>query len=106
MTVQVGIVNLLLETHGGARRQGDATWYILMTYLHIRFIFFLMTNGLNLFLRIGPFQVAFWGLSDDLLHSQFFFVIFVERVKLDALPICAWTGILIYIFNILSGHLP
>lgn len=26
MTVQVGIVNLLLETHGGARRQGDATW--------------------------------------------------------------------------------
>uniref|UniRef100_A0A453D1F9 Uncharacterized protein n=1 Tax=Aegilops tauschii subsp. strangulata TaxID=200361 RepID=A0A453D1F9_AEGTS len=24
MTVQVGIVNLLLETHGGARRQGDA----------------------------------------------------------------------------------
>ncbi|KAL6844544.1 hypothetical protein ACP4OV_026217 [Aristida adscensionis] len=26
MTVQVGIVNLLLETHGGARRQGGATW--------------------------------------------------------------------------------
>ena len=28
MTVQVGIVNLLLETHRGARRQGDATWYL------------------------------------------------------------------------------
>ena len=30
MTVQVGIVNLLLETHGGPRRQGDATWYLLI----------------------------------------------------------------------------
>lgn len=30
MTVQVGIVNLLLETHGGSRRQGDATWYLLI----------------------------------------------------------------------------
>jgi len=28
MTVQVGIVNLQLETHGGAHRQGDATWYL------------------------------------------------------------------------------
>ncbi|BAF15875.1 uncharacterized protein [Oryza sativa Japonica Group] len=26
MTVQVGIVNLLLETHGGPRHQGGATW--------------------------------------------------------------------------------
>lgn len=30
MTVQVGIVNLLLETHGGVRRQGGATWYLLL----------------------------------------------------------------------------
>ena len=28
MTVQVGMVNLLLETHGGVHRQGDATWYL------------------------------------------------------------------------------
>ena len=26
MTLQVGVVNLLLETHGGARRRGGATW--------------------------------------------------------------------------------
>ena len=30
MTVQVGIVNLLLETHGGSRQRGDATWYLLI----------------------------------------------------------------------------
>jgi hypothetical protein len=45
MTIQVGIVNLLLETHGGARHQGDATWYILV----IQF-FFLTTNGAKKFI--------------------------------------------------------
>lgn len=45
MTVQVGIVNLLLETHGGARHQGDATWYlsnlvfITMSPLHTQSLF-------------------------------------------------------------------
>ena len=28
MTLEVRTVNLLLETHGGARRQGGATWYL------------------------------------------------------------------------------
>lgn len=41
MTVEVRTMNLLLETHGGARHQGGATWYffidpaihIFVTYL-------------------------------------------------------------------------
>jgi len=45
MTVQVGIVNLLLETHGGSRRQGDATWYLLIfDYLSAFGVLFSMSH--------------------------------------------------------------
>lgn len=33
MTIEVGIVNLMLETRGGAGRQGGAIWYCLLSYL-------------------------------------------------------------------------
>lgn len=29
MTIEISTVNLLLETRGGARRQGGVTWYFL-----------------------------------------------------------------------------
>jgi hypothetical protein len=58
MTIQVGIVNLLLETHGGARRQGDATWYILV----IQFFFF-MTNGAKLFIYEYGLYIFFFQMS-------------------------------------------
>lgn len=37
MTLEVGTVNLLLETHGGARQRGGAAWYSSFFYLLLGF---------------------------------------------------------------------
>ncbi|XP_042060156.1 uncharacterized protein LOC121804614 isoform X1 [Salvia splendens] len=44
MTLQVGVVNLLLETHGGARRRGGATWASPMASITIRNLILCTTN--------------------------------------------------------------
>ncbi|CAH2080631.1 unnamed protein product [Thlaspi arvense] len=44
MTLEVRIVNLLLETHGGARQKGRATWASPMASITIRNLFLYTTN--------------------------------------------------------------
>ncbi|XP_057791228.1 uncharacterized protein LOC131008361 isoform X2 [Salvia miltiorrhiza] len=44
MTLQVGIVNLLLEAHGGARHRGGATWASPMASITIRNLILCTTN--------------------------------------------------------------
>ncbi|CAI9088507.1 OLC1v1022843C1 [Oldenlandia corymbosa var. corymbosa] len=44
MTLEVGTVNLLVETHGGARRQGGATWAPPMASITIRNLLLYTTN--------------------------------------------------------------
>ncbi|KAF8414078.1 hypothetical protein HHK36_002077 [Tetracentron sinense] len=44
MTLEVGTVNLLLETHGGARRQGGATWASPLASITIRNLLLYTTN--------------------------------------------------------------
>lgn len=59
--MQVGIVNLLLETHGGARRQGDATWYlpILQPFFCVSLLVVLAHLGSCLSILILFHQVEF-----------------------------------------------
>lgn len=42
MTVQVGTVNLMLETRGGSRREGGATWYTFFFANSVNLIFFVV----------------------------------------------------------------
>lgn len=49
MTLEVRTVNLLLETHGGARRQGGATWYLSESFQICYIIYFAQS--------VGPYSV-------------------------------------------------
>uniref|UniRef100_A0A0E0PEF9 Uncharacterized protein n=1 Tax=Oryza rufipogon TaxID=4529 RepID=A0A0E0PEF9_ORYRU len=66
MTVQVGIVNLLLETHGGPRHQGGATWSPPLAAITFRDLVLYTTNE--------KWQKLEWqSLSVDLLpHPDMF----------------------------------
>lgn len=82
MTVQVGIVNLLLETHGGARRQGGATWSPPLAAITFRDLVLYTTNE--------KWQVVNLKEARDFSNSKGFIYVFKklewQSLSIDLLP--------------------
>ncbi|CAN6240991.1 unnamed protein product [Urochloa humidicola] len=82
MTVQVGIVNLLLETHGGARRQGDATWSPPLAAITFRDLVLYTTNE--------KWQVVNLKEARDFSNNKGFIYVFKklewQSLSVDLLP--------------------
>ncbi|KAL6651988.1 hypothetical protein ACP70R_010913 [Stipagrostis hirtigluma subsp. patula] len=82
MTVQVGIVNLLLETHGGARRQGGATWSPPLAAITFR--------GLVLYTTNENWQVVNLKEARDFSNNKGFIYVFKklewQSLSVDLLP--------------------
>ncbi|XP_066349525.1 uncharacterized protein [Miscanthus floridulus] len=82
MTVQVGIVNLLLETHGGARRKGDATWSPPLAAITFRDLVLYTTNE--------KWQVINLKEARDFSNNKGFIYVFKklewQSLSVDLLP--------------------
>ncbi|XP_062184200.1 uncharacterized protein LOC133888099 isoform X2 [Phragmites australis] len=82
MTVQVGIVNLLLETHGGARRQGGATWSPPLAAITFRDLVLYTTNE--------KWQVVNLKEARDFSNNKGFIYVFKklewQSLSVDLLP--------------------
>ncbi|EES12901.1 hypothetical protein BDA96_06G246600 [Sorghum bicolor] len=82
MTVQVGIVNLLLETHGGARRKGDATWSPPLAAITFRDLVLYTTNE--------KWQVVNLKEARDFSNNKGFIYVFKklewQSLSVDLLP--------------------
>lgn len=82
MTVQVGIVNLLLETHGGARRQGGATWSPPLAAITFRNLVLYTTNE--------KWQVVNLKEARDFSNNKGFIYVFKklewQSLSVDLLP--------------------
>ncbi|CAK9150289.1 unnamed protein product [Ilex paraguariensis] len=82
MTVEVRTVNLLLETHGGARRQGGATWASPMASITIRNLLLYTTNE--------NWQVVNLKEARDFSSDKKFIYVFKklewEYLSIDLLP--------------------
>jgi len=82
MTVQVGIVNLLLETHGGPRRQGDATWSPPLAAITFRDLVLYTTNE--------KWQVVNLKEARDFSNNKGFIYVFKklewQSLSVDLLP--------------------
>ncbi|CAO2043828.1 unnamed protein product [Urochloa humidicola] len=82
MTVQVGTVNLLLETHGGARRQGDATWSPPLAAITFRDLVLYTTNE--------KWQVVNLKEARDFSNNKGFIYVFKklewQSLSVDLLP--------------------
>ncbi|XP_071697173.1 uncharacterized protein [Rutidosis leptorrhynchoides] len=82
MTLEVGTVNLLIETHGGARRRGGATWASPMASLTIRNLLLYTTNE--------NWQVVNLKEARDFSNDKNFIYVFKklewEHLSIDLLP--------------------
>ncbi|XP_062226843.1 uncharacterized protein LOC133925045 isoform X2 [Phragmites australis] len=82
MTVQVGIVNLLLETHGGARREGGATWSPPLAAITFRDLVLYTTNE--------KWQVVNLKEARDFSNNKGFIYVFKklewQSLSVDLLP--------------------
>ncbi|KAK3143645.1 hypothetical protein QOZ80_4AG0303060 [Eleusine coracana subsp. coracana] len=82
MTVQVGIVNLLLETHGGVRRQGGATWSPPLAAITFRDLVLYTTNE--------KWQVVNLKEARDFSNNKGFIYVFKklewQSLSVDLLP--------------------
>ncbi|XP_015692239.1 uncharacterized protein LOC102699586 isoform X2 [Oryza brachyantha] len=82
MTVQVGIVNLLLETHGGPRRQGGATWSPPLAAITFRDLVLYTTNE--------KWQVVNLKEARDFSNNKGFIYVFKklewQSLSVDLLP--------------------
>jgi len=82
MTVQVGIVNLLLETHGGSRRRGDATWSPPLAAITFRDLVLYTTNE--------KWQVVNLKEARDFSNNKGFIYVFKklewQSLSVDLLP--------------------
>ncbi|GJN01667.1 hypothetical protein PR202_ga18948 [Eleusine coracana subsp. coracana] len=82
MTVQVGIVNLLLETHGGVRRLGGATWSPPLAAITFRDLVLYTTNE--------KWQVVNLKEARDFSNNKGFIYVFKklewQSLSVDLLP--------------------
>ncbi|KAF5781080.1 putative UHRF1-binding protein [Helianthus annuus] len=82
MTLEVRTVNLLLETHGGARRRGGATWASPMASITIRNLLLYTTNE--------NWQVVNLKEARDFSNDKKFIYVFKklewEHLSIDLLP--------------------
>ncbi|XP_076889635.1 uncharacterized protein LOC143540469 [Bidens hawaiensis] len=82
MTLEVRTVNLLLETHGGARRRGGATWASPMASITIRNLLLYTTNE--------NWQVVTLKEARDFSNDKNFIYVFKklewEHLSIDLLP--------------------
>ncbi|KAL4554897.1 hypothetical protein LXL04_037506 [Taraxacum kok-saghyz] len=82
MTLEVGTVNLLLETHGGARRRGGATWASPMASITIRNLLLYTTNE--------NWQAVNLKEARDFSNDKKFIYVFKklewEHLSIDLLP--------------------
>ncbi|KAK1440012.1 hypothetical protein QVD17_05837 [Tagetes erecta] len=82
MTLEVRTVNLLLETHGGARRRGGATWASPMASITIRNLLLYTTNE--------SWQVVNLKEARDFSNDKNFIYVFKklewEHLSIDLLP--------------------
>ncbi|XP_059662531.1 uncharacterized protein LOC132308464 isoform X2 [Cornus florida] len=82
MTVEVHTVNLLLETHGGARQRGGATWASPMASITIRNLLLYTTNE--------SWQVVNLKEARDFSNDKKFIYVFKklewEHLSIDLLP--------------------
>lgn len=82
MTLEVHTVNILLETHGGARQKGGATWALPMASLTIRNVLLYTTNE--------SWQVVNLKEARDFSSNSKFIYVFKklewESLSIDILP--------------------
>ncbi|KAI8552742.1 hypothetical protein RHMOL_Rhmol06G0290500 [Rhododendron molle] len=82
MTVEVHTVNILIETHGGARHKGGATWALPMASLTIRNVLLFTTNE--------SWQAVNLKEARDFSNNRKFIYVFKklewESLSIDLLP--------------------